>query len=156
MSKFKKYLPVAVSSGIAWAAAGLSYLLTGRDAMEGYADLNQPALAPPGWIFPVVWAVLYTLMGVSAWLVWRQSGKTHGLLSLYLFQLCLNVLWTPVFFRLGLFWGAFAILCVLWVAILVMTVRFRARSPLAAWLQVPYLLWVAFAGYLNFMIARLN
>lgn len=156
MSKFKKYLPLAVSIGIAWAAAGLSYLLTGRGAMEGYADLNQPALAPPGWIFPVVWAVLYTLMGVSAWLVWRQSGKTHGLLSLYLFQLCLNVLWTPVFFRLGLFWGAFAILCVLWVAILVMTVRFRARSPLAAWLQVPYLLWVAFAGYLNFMIARLN
>lgn len=156
MSKFKKYLPLAVSIGIAWAAAGLSYLLTGRDAMERYADLNQPALAPPGWIFPVVWAVLYTLMGVSAWLVWRQSGKTHGLLSLYLFQLCLNVLWTPVFFRLGLFWGAFAILCALWVAILVMTVRFQARSPLAAWLQVPYLLWVTFAGYLNFMIARLN
>ena len=66
------------------------------------------------------------------------------------------LLWTPVFFRLGLFWGALAILAALWVAILVMIVRFRARSPLAAWLQVPYLLWVTFAGYLNFMIARLN
>ena len=81
MSKFRKYLPLAVSIGIAWGAAGLSYLLTGRSNMEGYAALNQPPLAPPGWLFPVVWSVLYTLMGISAWMVWKRPGSSRGALA---------------------------------------------------------------------------
>lgn len=156
MSKIKKYLPLAVSIGIAWGAAGLSYLLTGRSNMEGYAALNQPPLAPPGWLFPVVWSVLYTLMGISAWMVWKRPGSSRGALRAYGLQLVLNVLWTPVFFRLERYWLAFGILIALWLAIGNMILQFRKVSPTAALLQIPYLLWVTFAGYLNFMIAWLN
>lgn len=156
MSKFKKYLPLAVSIAIAWGAAGLSWLLTGRSNMESYAQLYQPPLAPPGWVFPVVWSVLYTLMGVSAWLVWKKPGGSRGALGSYALQLALNVLWTPVFFRLKLSWLAFGILCALWAAILAMILRFRRVSTKAALLQVPYLLWVTFAGYLNLGVAWLN
>ena len=147
---------MAVSIAIAWGAAGLSYLLTGRSNMEGYEVLNQPALAPPGWLFPVVWSVLYTLMGLSAWLVWKQPGNSRGALSAYALQLVINLLWTPIFFRLERYWLAFGILILLWIAIGNMILKFRRISPKAALLQVPYLLWVTFAGYLNFMIARLN
>ncbi len=156
MSKFKRYLPLVVSIAIAWGAAGLSYLLTGRSNMEGYAALNQPPLAPPGWLFPVVWSVLYTLMGLSAWMVWKMPGSSRGALGAYALQLALNVLWTPVFFRLEQYWLAFGILIFLWIAIVNMILQFRKVRPIAALLQVPYLLWVTFAGYLNFMIAWLN
>ena len=156
MSKFKRYLPLVVSIAIAWGAAGLSYLLTGRSNMEGYAALNQPPLAPPGWLFPVVWSVLYTLMGLSAWMVWKVPGSSRGALGAYALQLALNVLWTPVFFRLEQYWLAFGILIFLWIAIVNMILQFRKVRPIAALLQVPYLLWVTFAGYLNFMIAWRN
>ena len=156
MSKFKRYLPLVVSIAIAWGAAGLSYLLTGRSNMEGYAALNQPPLAPPGWLFPVVWSVLYTLMGLSAWMVWKVPGSSRGALEAYALQLALNVLWTPVFFRLEQYWLAFGILIFLWIAIVNMILQFRKVRPIAALLQVPYLLWVTFAGYLNFMIAWRN
>lgn len=156
MSKFKRYLPLVVSIAIAWGAAGLSYLLTGRSNMEGYAALNQPPLAPPGWLFPVVWSVLYTLMGLSAWMVWKVPGSSRGALGAYALQLALNVLWTPVFFRLEQYWLAFGILILLWITIVNMILQFRKVRPIAALLQVPYLLWVTFAGYLNFMIAWRN
>ena len=156
MSKFKRYLPLVVSIAIAWGAAGLSYLLTGRSNMEGYAALNQPPLAPPGWLFPVVWSVLYTSMGLSAWTVWKVPGSSRGALGAYALQLALNVLWTPVFFRLEQYWLAFGILIFLWITIVNMMLQFRKVRPIAALLQVPYLLWVTFAGYLNFMIAWRN
>lgn len=154
MSKRKRILSLAVSCGIVWGAAGISYLLTGRTAMEGYSQLRQPPLAPPGWVFPVVWSVLYTLMGVSAWMVWEKHSPEA--LRPYGAQLILNVLWTPLFFRLRLYWAAFAVLCALWAAILWMVMAFSRVSRRAAALQLPYLLWVTFAGYLNGMIALWN
>lgn len=154
MEKKKKYMALAASFGITAAAGGLSYLLTGKTAMEGYQKLHQPPLAPPGWIFPVVWSILYALMAISSWRVWL-TGKREAL-RLYFTQLALNVVWTPVFFRLKLFWGAFAILLVLEAAILAMIAGFRKVDRPAALLQVPYAIWVAFAGYLNAAIAWLN
>ena len=156
MSKWKKYLPLAVHIGIAWGAAGLSFLLAGGQNMQSYQTLQQPPLAPPGWLFPVVWSVLYTLMGVSAWLVWKQPGGKGPQRQAYFLQLALNVLWTPVFFRLQRYWLAFFLLLALWLAIGNMILRFREKSTPAAALQLPYLLWVTFAGYLNVMIAWLN
>ena len=156
MSKWKTYLPLAVSIAIPWGAAGLSFLLAGRESMQQYGTLNQPPLAPPGWLFPVVWSVLYTLMGVSAWLVWKRRGRSRQQGQAYVLQLALNVLWTPVFFRLQRYWVAFGILVALWLAIGSMILRFREKSTSAALLQLPYLLWVTFAGYLNLAIAWRN
>ena len=156
MSKWKNYVPLAVSIAIPWGAAGLSLLLTGMEGMKGYEGLQRPVLAPPGWLFPVVWSVLYTLMGVSAWQVWKVPGRSPEALGAYGLQLLLNVLWTPVFFRLERYWLAFGILMLLWLAIIHMILRFRRINSKAALLQLPYLLWVTFAGYLNFMIAWLN
>jgi tryptophan-rich sensory protein len=142
--------------GLAEAAGLLSGLLS-RGGMENFSQtVAQPPLSPPGWLFPVVWSVLYTLMGISAWMVWKRPGSSRGALGAYGLQLVLNVLWTPVFFRLERYWLAFFILVLLWLAIGNMILQFRKVSPKAALLQIPYLLWVTFAGYLNFMIAWLN
>lgn len=137
-----------VSWGIVFAVGGVSYLLTGRAAMEAYATMAKPPLSPPGWVFPVVWTVLYGLMGISAWRIWRRKGWCQAL-EPYAIQLLLNGAWTPVFFRLGLYWVAFALLVVLEGVIVWMIAAFRRIDRTAGNLQIPYVLWVAFAGYLN-------
>mgnify|MGYP002513484186 CR=1 FL=1 len=158
MSKFRKYLPLAVSIGIAWGAAGLSYLLTGRSNMEGYAALNQPPLAPPGWLFPVVWSILYVLMGISATrisLAPDSPQKKQGL-NLFIIQLVLNFFWSLIFFNLQAYGLAFFWLAALWITVFLMILAFSKVDPAAAWLQIPYLVWLTFAGYLSFAVWQLN
>jgi translocator protein len=123
-----------------------------------YDAFERPAWSPPGWVFGPVWTVLYVLMGVAAWLVWREGGwaRQRGPLSLFLVQLALNALWTPLFFGAGLRGWAFAEILVLWAAILATLLQFRQVSRTAAWLLVPYLAWVTFAAALTFAVWRLN
>lgn len=142
------------SWGIVFAVGGVSYLLTGRAAMEAYGRMAKPPLSPPGWLFPVVWTVLYGLMGISAWRIWRRKGICKAL-EPYAWQLLLNGAWTPVFFRLGLYWAAFVLLVVLEGVLVWMIASFRRIDRTAGNLQVPYALWVAFAGYLNAAVALL-
>ena len=141
---------LALSLGV----GGASAWLTGRQSKELYSTLNQPPLAPPSWVFPLVWTVLFLLMAVSAYLVWpKADGKTK---ALYLGQLAVNFFWSILFFR-GEFYGlAFLWLLLLWVLIFWMVQRFYEIDPRAARLQLPYLFWVAFAGYLNLGIYLLN
>ena len=120
-----------------------------------YAALVKPAWNPPAWIFGPAWTVLYTLMAVAAWLVWRRDGWKLPLM-LYFLQLVLNAAWTPIFFgahELG--WALIEILA-LWIAILLTLLSFRRVSTPAAWLLAPYLAWVTFATALNFTLWRLN
>lgn len=135
-------------------AGALSALLTG-----GFSDFfdkfEKPPLLPPAWLFPVVWAILYALMGISAYLVSRY-GKSEKALIVYWAQLAVNFLWSIVFFRLEAAWAAFGVILLLLVLIVLMITEFRKIRPLAAWLNVPYLLWVIFAAYLNFAIAYIN
>jgi benzodiazapine receptor len=123
-----------------------------------YASLHKPAWNPPGWLFGPVWTVLYTMMALAAWLVWRRGGfAAHRRpLTLFLLQLALNAAWTPLFF--GLHWTgvAFAEMIVLWLAIAATLVVFRSVNRVAAWLLAPYLAWVSFAAVLNFTLWRLN
>ena len=135
---------------------GLSALLT-RNSMERYQNLNQPPLAPPGWLFPVVWTILFLLMGISSYLV-DQSHIPEGNRSTlyYSLQLVANFAWSIVFFLWGQVIPAFIILLLLLYFILRMIFSFYAVRPAAAWLQIPYLLWVLFAGYLNLAIYFLN
>ena len=124
-----------------------------------YATLVRPALNPPGWVFGPVWTLLYLLMGVAAWLVWRKGwGKVDVKIALGLFslQLILNAAWSIIFFGGHNPAVALIEILALWLAILGTMLAFGRVSKPAAWLLVPYLLWVSFATYLNFAIWTLN
>lgn len=137
------------------AAGGLSALLT-RGSMESFEALNKPALSPPGWLFPVVWTVLFVLMGIASYLAAVSGGPNRTALAVYGVQLLFNFVWPLLFFRLAQYLPAFIWLVILWVLILVTAVLFYRISKPAGYLMLPYLTWVAFAGYLNLAIFLLN
>ncbi len=151
---FKKLKPYLISVGIALGVGTLSAFVT-MGNMNVYENTVKPALAPPGWLFPVVWTILFILMGISSAIVYKKGGS-GGTLFVYELQLAVNFFWSLIFFNLQAYFFAFIWLILLWVLIIIMIVRFYRVSPLAAYLQIPYLLWVTFAGYLNFMIYYLN
>lgn len=134
---------------------GLSALLT-RDAMGDFGALNQPPLSPPGWLFPVVWTVLYILMGLSSYLVLTSGKASLQALEVYGAQLAVNFFWSIIFFNLGWYLFSFLWLILLLALITAAILLFCRASRAAAYLLVPYLLWVAFAGYLNLFIYLLN
>ena len=140
------------------AVGGLAALLTGG-GMDTFETLNQPPLSPPGWLFPVVWTILYILMGIASYLV-LTSGKSREsirrALVLYGIQLAFNFLWPILFFSLSAYLFAFIWLVALWLLILATTVSFYRISDIAGYLMIPYLIWVTFAGYLNLGIYLLN
>jgi translocator protein len=155
--------PHATAALVGWlalclAVGGLSSTFPLRAIPTWYAALAKPPLTPPNHVFPVVWTVLYALMAVSAWIVWktRPSPCRRRGLRLFLVQLALNFLWTWIFFGAHQMLTAFVDLVALWVAILLTIHTFRKMSTTAAWLLAPYLAWVTFAGYLNFALWRLN
>ena len=151
-----KIKPLAVSLAISLGVGGLSALLT-KDSMEEYALLNQPPLSPPGWVFPVVWTILFILMGIAAYLVWiENSPGRSGALWLYGVQLAFNFLWTIIFFNTERRGFALIWLIILWFLILATILRFRRESQTAWKLMVPYILWVTFAAYLNAGVWYLN
>ena len=143
---------LAACIGIPLAVGGLSAWLT-REGMKAFEQVKQPPLSPPGWLFPVVWTLLFTLMGVASYLVLSadapQSMKTRAL-GIYGVQLVFNFVWTIVFFNAQWFLFAFLWLVALWLLILATAVQFFRIRRAAGWLLVPYLLWVGFAGYLNY------
>ena len=140
-------------------AAGLLAALLTRGNMELYTQgILQPPLAPPAWVFPVVWTVLYALMGIGAARVDLAETSTEQgkALRLFLVQLAVNFLWSIIFFNLRAFGAAFLWLVLLWVLIILMIRAFYQVDKTAALLQIPYPLWVTFAGYLSFMVWYLN
>jgi tryptophan-rich sensory protein len=123
-----------------------------------YAQLVLPAWAPPAWVFGPVWTILYLLIGVAAWLVWRVDGyrSARTALILYLGQLALNSLWSWLFFGWHLGALAFADIVLLWIIIVATMIAFFRVLALAGWLLAPYLLWVSFALALNYTVWQLN
>ena len=140
-------LAVAVVAAVGGYAAG--------NAPAQYVDLRQPAFAPPSWLFGPVWTVLYTVIGISGWLLWRAAGWSSALVR-WVVQLVLNLVWTPLFFAADLLGWALLDIVALVVAIVVTIALARRRSRPAAWLLVPYLGWVEFATALNAAIWHLN
>ncbi len=137
------------------AVGGLSALST-RGGMEIFQSLNKPVLAPPSWLFPVAWTILYILMGVASYLVLVSEKPYHKALDIYGVQLAFNYLWPVFFFTLQAYLFSFIWLVLLWLLILAATVMFYRISKPAGYLMLPYLLWVTFAGYLNLSIYLLN
>ena len=163
LTTFGKIWRIALCIAIPLGGGFIISLLT-RGTMEKFGAFKQPPLAPPAWLFPVAWTILYTLMGVAAYLIYRKfttsnkKGKdlAKGGLILYGVQLALNFAWTPIFFNAGLYWFALGILIAMWVLIIALIIiSFKTSKP-AFWCLLPYLLWTTFAFYLNLSIAILN
>lgn len=156
---WKKIKPYVISILIALAVGGLSSLLT-KGNMDVYNHINKPPLAPPMIVFPIVWGILFVLMGISSAIVYKKGAElgesTGEALRVYALQLIVNFFWSIIFFNMQAYFFAFIWLLVLLALIIIMIVKFAKFSPAAAWLQVPYALWVTFAGYLTLMIYLLN
>lgn len=151
-----KWKQLAASILIALGTGGISALFV-RDDFKNYEMFEKPALSPPQFLFPIVWAILFFLMGVSAYMIYNsenQNKKTA--LTVYGIQLAVNFLWPILFFKAKLFFISFLWLILLWALVALMILLFRKIRPIAAYIQIPYLLWLTFAGYLNFMVYKLN
>ena len=144
--------------GLTEIVGGLSGFLTRKGTKVYQATVRQPPLSPPGVVFPIVWSILFALMGIGAARIWKAPPSMERTRSLRLFftQLGFNFFWSIIFFNLQAFGAALLWLSALWVLIVMMIQSFRKVDRLAALLQIPYLLWVSFAAYLNFGVWRLN
>ena len=149
----------AIAIAIPLLVGGLSALLT-RGNMQIYSEVRTPPLSPPAILFPIVWTLLYILMGVSSAIIWANREKdieaAQSGLAAYAVSLAFNFTWSILFFNFRLFGFSFVWLIALWILILVTILQYRKISPTAAYLQIPYAVWVAFAGYLNAGIWWLN
>ena len=143
---------------LAEAVGALSGRLT-RDGMKAYTEtIAQPPLSPPSWIFPIVWTILYALMGIGAARVsLAPKSKERSLgLNLFVIQLIVNFFWSPIFFNAQAFGTALLWLILLWLLVLAMILVFRKVDKSAGNIQIPYLLWLTFAAYLNYGVWQLN
>ncbi len=157
---WNKAKPYVISILIALGVGALSGFLS-REGMEAYQlSAVKPPLSPPDIVFPIVWSILYTLMGISAALVFVNRDKdieaAYDGLKAYALQLVMNFFWSLIFFNMGAYLFAFIWLLIMEIIIIYMILRFKKVSPLAAYLQIPYALWCVFALYLNLMTAILN
>lgn len=156
---WQKIKPYVISVTAALTVGGLSALITAGN-MNLYSRITPPPLAPPSILFPIVWTVLYILMGISSAMIYLEKEnnpkEVSSAMFVYVFSLFLNFFWSIIFFNMQAFLFAFIWLIILWFTILVMIIKFYRIKPIAGLIQIPYLLWVTFAGYLNFAIYLLN
>lgn len=144
-----------ISILIPLAVGPISALISGN--MSSYTALNKPAFSPPGYIFPIVWTILYILMGISSYIVYSSNSPNKAkALLIYGIQLFFNFCWSILFFGFNLYLLAFIWLIALIFIIIIMIREFYAVTPLAAYLQIPYLIWCIFAAYLNLFLFIMN
>lgn len=152
----KSWPGLLLSIALVEAIGVISSLLSGS-IREKYAALRLPPLSPPGWLFGVVWPVLFALMAAAAWLVYKSGRESaRGALFWFAVQLAVNFVWPIIFFRLGLFWAAALTIVVLDALVAYTIYRFSKISVGAVCLMLPYLAWILFATYLNVGVAVLN
>lgn len=151
-------LKLIVSIAIPVATGLIAGWFTAQSVDTWYATLQRPSFAPPNAVFGPVWTVLYVLMGISLYIIWRLPASPQKEKALFIFglQLACNFLWSFLFFYLHNPAVALVDIVILWILIWVMLVRFYRLKPLAAWLNIPYMLWVSFATALNAAFWHLN
>ena len=153
---FKKVGKIILAILIPLLVGGISALIT-MNQMELFETVAKPPLAPPRWLFPVAWTILYILMGIASYLLYiadTQEGREA--LVLYGVQLFFNFFWSIIFFNLEAYWFALIWLFIMWIIILLLLIKSRKVDEIAFWLLLPYFIWTTFAFYLNFGIAVLN
>lgn len=145
---------------IFWLAVTFAAAMVGSRYMPGewYQQIAKPSWTPPDGVFAPVWTLLYSMMAISAWLVWKSKGFFKAIIALlaYLIQLILNALWSYIFFGLHDIHGAFLDIVALWIFILITIFLFWKHNKLASVLLIPYFLWVSFASVLNLTVASMN
>ncbi len=153
-----RWKELIIAIAIPLLVGGLSALFT-QGSMQDFQNLTKPPLSPPGWLFPVVWTVLYILMGIASYLIYTakySAGMAGNALLFYMIQLIFNFFWSIIFFNWEMYLLAFIWLLALLALIIVTTIKFYRISKPAAYLMLPYIIWVVFAGYLNLGIYLLN
>ncbi len=153
-----KLKPLVISLLIPLGVGGVSAFVT-RDGMDAMKELTSPPLTPPAWLFPVVWTILFILMGIASYLVYMSEqprAAVRTALTVYGIQLAANFFWSILFFNLGMYLFSFVWILLLWSLIFATLLLFYRISKPAGYLLLPYLLWVSFAAYLNFGIFLLN
>lgn len=159
MKYMSNIFKLVIAIGVSLSAGAIGSVFTASAIPTWYVDLVKPALNPPSWVFGPVWTVLYLLMGIAAFLIWKKNLNRRDVkmaLGIFVVQLVLNALWSIIFFGLHSPGGALVEIVFLWLAILATIIAFAKISQPAAWLLVPYIVWVSFAVYLNYAIWTLN
>lgn len=158
LSGLRSAIALAACLAAAYSTAAIGALLTGTGVRDWYPSLAKPSWTPPGWLFGPVWTVLYGMIGIASWRVWRRDGLREARLALGVdaLQLAFNGAWSGIFFGLRQPGLAFLEILALWLLIVATTLLFRARDRVAAALMLPYLAWVSFAAVLNGAIAWMN
>lgn len=155
----KKVKPYVISILISLAVGGLSAFFT-RNNMDIYSEIKMPPLSPPSIVFPIVWGILFVLMGISAAIIYTNDTASmpqkKSALYTYALSLFFNFFWSIIFFNMRAFLFAFIWILILLFLIIRTIIKYFSISPLAAYLQIPYLIWVAFASYLTFGVWWLN
>jgi tryptophan-rich sensory protein len=152
-------LKLILSIVICQAAGLIGTVFTLDSIPTWYAALNKPSFNPPNWLFGPVWTILYLMMGISLFIVWKEDLKNKVIKSaftIFMIQLFLNTIWSIVFFGMHSIAGGLIIIVLLWIMILITILKFMKISRVAGILLIPYLLWVSFATFLNFSIYKLN
>ena len=155
---WKKWKPYIIRAGIALLVGAISAFLSMK-GMEAYNEsVLTPMLTPPSWVFAVVWTILYALMGISAAIAWlsRESKVRHQGLNLYVAQLIVNFFWSLIFFNAQAYGLAFLWLIFLLVLVVWLSWKFYQFKPVAGYLQIPYIIWLIFAAFLNFSVWQMN
>lgn len=154
----KAYLKLILSIVICQLVGFVGSLFTSTSVSTWYSALQKPSFTPPDYVFAPVWIILYLLMGIAAFLIWKEieSKEVKGALLFFLIHLAVNLLWTVIFFGLRSINGGFMVIIILWLMIMALMIIFRKISPWSAILLFPYFLWVTFAAILNAGIMILN
>jgi tryptophan-rich sensory protein len=158
MKSIKVFITLLICLLIPLAIGGISGFATATSITDWYVTLNKPSFNPPNYLFAPVWTTLYALMGISLFLVWKspEGRDRNNALVIFSVQIALNFIWSFLFFKFKLPGVALIEIVLLWTSILMMIIFFKRVSKLAAFLQIPYLLWVSFASVLNAAIWFLN
>jgi len=153
-----RVIKLLVSIILPLSLGAIAGMFTSQSVPEWYATLNKPSFNPPNWVFGPVWTILYILMGISLFLVWKQdiSKDRNRAIFVFLIQLLLNFGWSFIFFYFHQIGLALVEIILLWLNIVIMLVLFYRIKPMAAYINIPYLLWVTFATLLNASFYFLN
>lgn len=154
-NKIKLTIAIVVSQ----LAGIIGSIFTTTEVNGWYTTIAKPSFNPPSWVFGPVWTTLFLLMGIAAYLVWKRGLENRAVkiaLGVFILQLVLNTFWSIIFFNFQSLGGALIEIGFLWIAILATIILFARISKTAAWLMVPYILWVSFAAFLNYTLYTLN